>query len=406
MATEFSGRGKDRSYSGLVRSFGRVGGPGYIPFAGASEAAPRPGQVHESMRAKAAKKAQPAAKKVTVKPSPVSVRRIIGPTLRPGTRQAKLDEISVSGGRANPRIFTRSFSADINNIETDENRARSTFETQEVGKEQPSTPANPVTKKSGTRFDNPEYVWDDERTDKQRLSDAEWKQKQGRLDAEAKKAVKGARIAEKAGVLLDSAGRVGGPWGTRGAGLPDLRRQQASGLGMLDEVTDARAKRGKAKRQRFKAEADRQSKAGVRSPAITRDDVRAREERIRRSSVGQLGEPVPEPKEKVTIPRPIVNPGKKVWSSRFGNIPPFGGVYPNRPSTIAKLESLPTYKPKGGGAAKGLLGAFIEPVIAAGVGAVRAAVDDKVTAKDAFNWWKKKYTSDPLKKQYGNSRMF
>lgn len=109
MATEFSGRGKDRSYSGLVRSFGRVGGPGYIPFAGASEAAPKPGQVHQSMRAKAAKKAQAARKPLSAMPSgPVTIRRV-PPTVPKGTRQAKLGDISVSGGKGNSRILTRSF---------------------------------------------------------------------------------------------------------------------------------------------------------------------------------------------------------------------------------------------------------------------------------------------------------
>jgi len=109
MATEFSGRGGDRSYSGLVRTFGRVGGPGYIPFGGMSEAAPRPGQVHESMRTKAAKKAQAASKPRAATPSgPVTVRRV-PPTVPKGTRQAKLGDISVSGGKGNSRILTRSF---------------------------------------------------------------------------------------------------------------------------------------------------------------------------------------------------------------------------------------------------------------------------------------------------------
>lgn len=109
MATEFSGRGGDRSYSGLAKSFGRVGGPGYIPFAGASEAAPKPGQVHQSMRTKAAKKAQAARKPLSAMPSgPVTVRRV-PPTVPKGTRQAKLGDISVSGGKGNSRILTRSF---------------------------------------------------------------------------------------------------------------------------------------------------------------------------------------------------------------------------------------------------------------------------------------------------------
>ena len=109
MTTAFSGRGGDRSYSGLVKSFGRVGGPGYIPFAGASEAAPKPGQVHQSMRTKAAKKDQATRKPPSTTPSgPVTVRRV-PPTVPKGTRQAKLSDISVSGGKGNSRILTRSF---------------------------------------------------------------------------------------------------------------------------------------------------------------------------------------------------------------------------------------------------------------------------------------------------------
>lgn len=240
MSVEFSGRGGDRSYSGLVRSFGRAGGPGYIPFAGASEAAPRPGQVHESMREKAARKAARAAasKRPAAVDNPVTVRRV-APTVPSGTRAARL--------RTRPPAWT---GQSAEHMDAAENAARSTYDTMEAG-----TKENQPRRREGgkivdppyTDWDNADDVFEDERTNKGRLRGAEMALAAEVRDSETRRIVKANR-----------------------SGHPNDE----------DSVWDARKRRSAKKKLDIAREASRQKSVGIRSPAVTKAEVEQRKKNV------------------------------------------------------------------------------------------------------------------------------
>jgi hypothetical protein len=220
-----------------------------------------------------------------------------------------------------------------------------------------------------TDFDNADDVFEDERTNKERLSDAEYRSSEEKKTGNTRRVVAAQRLARKgvstatsAQASLDAAARVGGKWAEKGAGIASLKNQRVRGFNMVSEanakqaaVFKARGKEAKLKRNALAREAGRQTSVGIRTPAVTGPDVEERKKNVAR---------------------------------------------------IQRARSKPLSAKLKGGGAKSVLGFFAEPIVAAGVGAVRAAVDPKVSVGEAFDWWKKKYTSDPLKKTYGESRTF
>jgi hypothetical protein len=119
----------------------------------------------------------------------------------------------------------------------------------------------------------------------------------------------------------------------------------------LDEADpEVARKRGELSRKRRKALAKRQLKAGVRTPVVTTAEREARGKRVERVKRGMRGAPITS--EKTAGTRGRVSPpgssnplaGKAAYKSRFGaRIAPFGGNYPNQPSTISRI---PTVKPR------------------------------------------------------------
>ncbi len=344
MATEFSGRGGDRSYSGLVKSFGRVGGPGYIPFAGASEAAPAKAPNTPRIREKAAKAVEGKVKPRTYKgvsgPVTVTYRK---PEVPSGTRAARL--------RTRP-LSWRGLSAEHSEAADRSAKSTSTVMHEEMKDDTPMRrdKGGKLVSRAYTDFDNADDTYEDQRTNKGRLKDAEYGLSKEKKDTESGKMARSILRQDRPRRYLESAGRVGGPWARKGAGIPELGKAFNAEEAVQGEVWKARGQRSKKKKLDLAREASRQKAVGIKSPVVTKPEVEARTKRVARIQRGMPG------------------------------------------------------TPRGG--AKSVLGFFAEPIVAAGVGAVRAAVDPKVSVGEAFDWWKKKYTSDPLKKTYGESRTF
>lgn len=262
MATEFSGRGGSRSYGELAKKFGRAGGPGFVPFAGASEAAPAKMKFTPRMREKAARALEGKVKPRTYGgvSGPVTTRRV-APTVPKGTRAARLKQ---RGG------FAMNF---------EEREARTTAQRFNEG----VYPApKPLVDHSSEREVEPKHP-------REAAQESRSAARAARADRAAMLRV-GLRPTRYGGRntparVLSLAERTGGPWAEKGAGVLEARARVSADVSELEKKERGIAKGGERVREARAKMARRQLKAGVKTPAVTTEE---REERSKAAERAKL----------------------------------------------------------------------------------------------------------------------
>ena len=334
-------------------------------------------------------KAKRAAAKPPAKSSPVTRRRV-APSVPPGTRAARLKRRGTPTAGNTPESLKAM---------DDAGKYTETVMQEEQRKEVNKQEEIRARKATGEAAPS----WDDERTEKERAEDRRIKAAQAERDAEARKMVMARRKGEKYGGIVREGERIGGPWGTRGAGVLEARPKAEEAAKSEAEVWESRKKRGKARRAALAREAGRQKSIGIRTPAVTKQEVEERGARVERVKRGMRGAPltptdIGSPTEK--IPSQTTDASTSVrtrYNRRFGGTPPFAGVYPSRPENVSRIETVRS-RPKpsqagrtgyriGIGRRANLASVLVEPLLAAGI----AAVNPKVSLRDVWNY----YTQSP-----------
>ncbi len=275
MATEFSGRGGSRSYGELAKKFGRVGGPGFVPFAGASEAAPAKMKFTPRMREKAARALEGKAKPRTYGgvSGPVTTRRV-APTVPKGTRAARLKQ---RGG------FAMNF---------EEREARTTAERLRNDIFPELTPKEQQGKSPIIHGGDPEV---EPKHPKEAAEESRGRTAQIRYErsADAARLRAGLRPTKYGGRntpsrVLSLAARTGGPWAEKGAGGLEARAKQSAAVSELEKKERA-GRKGAARVKAARAKmAQRQLKAGVKTPAVTTEEREARSKAAERAKLDRV----------------------------------------------------------------------------------------------------------------------